>query len=632
VIVGPSASGTIGIDPVLVVAPALALIGGTVILLRLLPLAARAGDRLASRGNKLIASLACWEISRHPVRQASVALLVVVSVATSTLALSEHQSWLRSAHDQSAFTTGADVRVDTPAATTLGQSAAIATAPGVSHAMAVAPVSINSGEMLALDPGQAASTVLLRSDETTTAAPALFGKITPAGPAPGVALSGSPTALSVRLSLGPADLHLGSAQVSATVQDATGNLYPVTLGTLAADGRPHVLTARLAGAGGPVRVLGPVRLTGMTLNYQMPASKPKARAVLTVLSAGTPQRPVPGSAVGRWTPEVTSSELTSVQGEGGLGTTGRSGSPGQATWTAAGGAQVLSFAPGYGLASTGFVNQPGQPLFGQVDLLARGVGTAPLPAIATQAFLSGTSTSVGAHIQVSVNGVTVLVHIVAAVGAFPTVTESGGGLIMALGSLEDVLADKAGATLPVTQWWLATTGTGVPPGLSRHLPGGSAVTSTSAVGTGLTSNALSAVPQQALLAMAVAAALLAIAGFCVAIAANIRQRRPQTALLSALGVPRRAQAGQFCLEELMISVPAAVVGLLLGGLMSALLVPAVTLTSAATSPVPPPLTVFSWSLAVPLALAVAVLPVLVAAASAVRQPDAAARLRITEAV
>jgi ABC-type antimicrobial peptide transport system permease subunit len=148
----------------------------------------------------------------------------------------------------------------------------------------------------------------------------------------------------------------------------------------------------------------------------------------------------------------------------------------------------------------------------------------------------------------------------------------------------------------------------------------------------LAGNPLSAVPQQALLAMAVAAALLAIAGFCVAIAANVRQRRPQTALLSALGVPRRAQAWQFCLEELMISLPATVVGLGLGALMSALLVPAVTLTSGATTPVPPALTEFSWPLAVPLALAVAVLPVLVAATSTLRQTDAAARLRITESV
>ena len=135
-----------------------------------------------------------------------------------------------------------------------------------------------------------------------------------------------------------------------------------------------------------------------------------------------------------------------------------------------------------------------------------------------------------------------------------------------------------------------------------------------------------------LLALAVAAALLAIAGFCVSIAANVSQRRPQTALLSALGVPRQTQVAQFCLEELMISLPAAVVGLGLGALLSAILVPAVTLTARATVPVPPALTEFAWPLAVPLALAVAILPVLVAAVVAARRPDPAARLRVTESV
>ena len=36
----------------------------------------------------------------------------MLAVATSTLALSQRQSWTRSDHDQAAFNTGADVRAD----------------------------------------------------------------------------------------------------------------------------------------------------------------------------------------------------------------------------------------------------------------------------------------------------------------------------------------------------------------------------------------------------------------------------------------------------------------------------------------------------------------------------------------
>ncbi len=81
------------IDPVLALAPALALAGGTVVTLRLLPVAARAGDRLAARGRRLTASLASWQLSRQPLRQGGAALLLVLAVATGTLALAQHASW-----------------------------------------------------------------------------------------------------------------------------------------------------------------------------------------------------------------------------------------------------------------------------------------------------------------------------------------------------------------------------------------------------------------------------------------------------------------------------------------------------------------------------------------------------------
>ena len=108
------ASGTGGIDPVLALAPALALAAGSVVVLRLLPLAAMVADWLAARGRGLLAALASWQFSRMPVRQGSAALLLVMAVAAGTLALAQHQSWTRSASDQANFAAGADVQVDLP--------------------------------------------------------------------------------------------------------------------------------------------------------------------------------------------------------------------------------------------------------------------------------------------------------------------------------------------------------------------------------------------------------------------------------------------------------------------------------------------------------------------------------------
>jgi hypothetical protein len=77
-------------------------------------------------------------------------------------------------------------------------------------------------------------------------------------------------------------------------------------------------------------------------------------------------------------------------------------------------------------------------------------------------------------------------------------------------------------------------------------------------------------------------------------------------------------------------VPSALAGLALGVVLAELLVPAITLTAAATRPMPPVLIQLGWSQTLLLALAVAVLPVLAAALTIAWRPDAAAELRAAE--
>jgi hypothetical protein len=254
---------------------------------------------------------------------------------------------------------------------------------------------------------------------------------------------------------------------------------------------------------------------------------------------------------------------------------------------------------------------------------------AAIPAIATTAFLRANNTAVGATLPATINGVTVPVRIAAETTTFPTA--AGGALIVDLRTLQGDLASHGGYPLPVTEWWLATADGAVPPGLARALPPGSAVSSTAALATTVTGDPLAAAPQQALLALAIAAALLAITGFWVSIAADVRQRRAENALLAALGVGRRSAAAQLFLEKLLLSVPSAVLGLVLGLAVARLLVPAVTLTTSARQPVPPPVTLFDLPQTLLLAAVVAIVPALAAALVVVRRPDPAAELRAAEA-
>jgi hypothetical protein len=637
--VSAGANGNFGLDPVVVIAPALALAGGTVAALRLLPAAGRAGDRLAARGRRLTAALASWQISRQPIRQGGAALLIVLAVATGTLALAQRQSWTRSDHDQAAFSSGADVRVETSEPLSAAQAAGLIRVPGVRHAMPVAifPQNATHGETLAVDARQAADVTLLRADQSPLPLARLFGKIVPSTPAPGVVLPGHVAEVQLTARLGPASLGLAPATVSVSVEDADGNVYALDAGSLPADGRDHTLAVTLAnpagGAGpGPARgAVYPLRLLAVTLDYTLPAVRPRGPAVFTLagVSGGPGTAQVPGAVLRGWATVASSAELAGVRQVG--GTSGPSGLPAVTARAARGTALAVALNPGYGRAAGPYAGVPPSPVAGQLAVMGTSPVTA-LPGLATQRFLAASNASVGSTVQTDIDGMIMNVKIVAAVTTFPTVSASGGALIVDLGRVQDILTSSSVEAAPVTQWWLAAPASsgGGPAGLAADLPPGSAITSTTGVAAGLLSDPLSTVPQQALLAVAIAAAVLAITGFCVSIAAGVRQRRAENALLAALGVPPRAAAGQLCLEKLMLSLPSALAGLVLGVVLAELLVPAITLTASATTPMPPVLIQFSWSQILLLALAVAVLPVLTAAVTIARRPDAAAELRATE--
>jgi hypothetical protein len=637
---------------ILAVAPALALAGMAVIPLRVLPLAARLLDRVASAGRHLSAALASWEISRRPIRQAVPALLAVLAVATGTLALAQYQSWRQSALDQAAFFAGADVRVDTAVPVPLGTAATITRAAGVTAAAPLAAAATGSGgDVLALDAPAAGGTVLLRRDLSPVAEAALFRRITPRRAAAGVAVPGRPARLEITAALTPgvrggaasgpggaagggAGGGPGSASVTASVQDADGAVYSVPAGVLPADGRSHALTVVLA----PARQASyPLRLLGLSLSYLMAPATPgeagppaASLAISGMAAAATPAGPAgapfaAGPALAAWRPAAVSPDLSNLAAPASAAVpTASGGQPAVTGWRPApGGAQRLTFRPGSAPATAG----PGSGASATVTL------TAPLPGgavagIATRAFLRNSSVGVGATVPVTIGAVTVPVHIVAAVAAFPTAAGGGGAVIVDLAAAEQALVRRLAEPLPVTSWFLRTAAPGGPPGL----PSGAVVTSRARRAAALLSDPVSAAPQQAALAVAGAGALLAAIGFSVSIAAGRRSRRPQNAMLAALGVSRFAQARQLCLEELMLCLPAAAAGLLAGTWLAHLLIPAVTITPAATTPVPPVLVEVPLGWAIGLAVVVAVIPVLVAAATVAARPDPAAQLRAMEAV
>jgi len=567
----PSAGA--GVDPVVAVAPALALAAVSLIPIRLLPLASKGLNWVAAASKRIGTAMASWEISRLPVRRAGPVLLTVLAVATSTLALASYASWRQSARDQAAFTTGADLRVDTPSPVGLAAVPSISRAPGVAAAMPAVSADLGTGSLLALDARTAGATVLLRQDLAPVPETTLWRMLTPAGAA-GVPLPGRPARLRLTAQAvppsgvpeAPRSAAAGAYPAFAEVADSLGDVFALPAGSLPPDGRDHTLTVPLGGS-------YPLRLIG--LNLAAPASSAGAArpTVTAVAVSASATGPFTATAAGGWRPSAS-------------------------------------------------------PSTGTVAVTATAATPAAIPGIATAAFLQANNAAVGSVFPAAVGGATVPVKIVAAVSAFPTVTGADGALIVDLAAVQDYLAGKAQQPLAVTSWWLrAAPGAAAAPAV----PADAVVTDRAAVTAGLFGDSLTAAPQQAALAVGVAVTLLAMLGFAVSVAASLRERRARSALLKALGVPMSAQVRQLCAEELLLSIPAALAGLAAGVALAHLLISAVVLTPGGTTPVPPVLPEVPLGWAAVLAAGICVLPAVVALAAGARRDDTAAQLRGAEA-
>ena len=639
------ATGSLGIDPVVALAPALALAGVALIPLRGLPLLARLADKATDRGRRLAAAMVSWQIARRPIRQAGPVLLVVIATATTTLALAGYASWRQSAADQAAFAVGSDMRVDSAGPLPLSAAGAIIRAPGVTAATSASVASIgNGGQMIALDASTAGKTILLRPDLSPLPLGTLWQRITPRPS--GLALPGRPDRLEILATLG-AGPHSSAAEVrqalsfvtvTAEIQDAGGATYQIPAnGSPPADGQPHALVFMLSGSR---QASYPLRLLGFTLTYVLPpydpaspTSAPTARlSVESLAVAATASGPfgrpfAHGAALTAWQGAGTSAKVpTGPPNPYGAMPPSDGAAPSILGWHgAAGGARQLTFNTGHDpsvAVELSVALGPGTAT-GQVAITAQPPSQV-VPAIATSGYLAANKLSIGSTISVSLSGFPVTVRIVASVADFPTVFGPNGALIADLAEINDLLAANLAMPLPVTRWWLRTADDRVP-----RLPAGLglSVTGRASQQAALLGNPLLTAPRQAMLAVGVAAVLLGVLGFSISVAASLRSRRTQSAVFAALGVGKNAQAGQLCLEQCALSLPAAAAGLLAGIGLAQLMVPAITLTADSTAPVPWALVILPLGPAVALALVTAAVPVAAAALSVLRRPDPAAQLR-----
>ncbi|WP_327226554.1 FtsX-like permease family protein [Streptomyces platensis] len=665
------AAGQLGIDPVLVAAPALALLAGTVLTLRLLPFAARIAERGAAGSRGLAAALAGWQISRgpspssqlrssrgDPIRGAGPVLLLVLATALGMLAIGQGASWDRSQDDQADFRAGAAVRVLASRTPPLGQGGAYATVPGVAAALPAGLAGLDlsdgrSSSLLALDARKSAGALLLRGDlvggsadgPPGRAADGVLRAVAPppdGGPPPGVQLPPGSDRLRLTASLRslralravralppvPGRQAAGHdtgpvpANLSALVTDRHGVPYTLPLGALPADGAPHTLNADLsAAAGAPAgRPDGPLRLTGLLVDMDQPPVAHRQRLTVTAVSAATghgPSRPLTAPAALAWKTRITD-ESTSA---------------GEPSGPRADGAEV----PDGGLLSqtydTGARLDDWGAAVTTVRTTAAHAARPPLAAVATEKFLRDSGSRTGSLVEVPVNGRPLKVRIVRAVRALPGPADAPatGGLLVDLGAVNEALSDHGGLPLIATEWWLRPR-----PGAAAQVvaalrdrpdtdPG--QVLVRDEIAGQLHDDPLGLGPQTALTAAAAVAVALAAVGFAVGAAGSVRERAREFAVLRALGAPRPQLARMIVAEQGVLIALALAVGAALGAVLTRAVVPLIVLTEEAGRPVPPVVVELPPGPVAALLAAVAAVPLLVVAAIGLRRGDPVRALR-----
>ncbi|MGH3243860.1 MAG: hypothetical protein ACRDNL_26005, partial [Spirillospora sp.] len=456
-----------GIDPFIVSGPALALLAGGVLLLRLVPVTSRIAERAATRGRGFVTALGTRQVGRRRLRYAGPVLLLVMAMAVGVLSVTTMSTWRRSQTEQADFQAAADLRVTRATApespTPLGQAGRVAALPGVTGTTAVLRTEADLGDasatILAADTG-ALGPVLrvqpglqndLRLDELAKARPAF----------PGLTVPGKPQRLLLDLKLGhagpvpgkpanykpPADTQY---KIAVTVADARGLVRQVPLPGLLADGRAHTLALDASTLAGPGGVLSyPLSVRGLHYSYDDNIySGPLDLELLHVRGDGTGEAAPPAGA--RWDAFVQPSDSR----------------PGARAETAAGALTKIAIESPPGWASEGDTFEA----IGTVNaLLATGQPTPrggaagtntdllPLvPGVITEETARRAHVGVGGKVTVGTVDGQQPVKVVGIAPALPSVPPGEPGILVDLPTLTGTRL-AAGGTAPASivpgEWW-----------------------------------------------------------------------------------------------------------------------------------------------------------------------------------
>ena len=630
-----NARGTLGLDPLLVAAPAIGLVGGAVLALRVVPRVAELGEQLLVRGRGLVGSLGGRQLARRPLRYTRAALLLMLAAALGTLGAAHAATWMRSQDDQAAYQAAADVRAvaaDYSGLPTWAAGPKIRSIDGVTAATPIdrAPVNlgrtIRDGALVALDPTTAGPIVAAadaRSPGPGSTAPDRAGLLAALADhrleLPTVPIPGSPRRLAVTVDAAfEADPEVGSGtiepgsgglSVSAVLRDADGRLFRTSGAngelTLAGqklildvlDADPEAAPSGSASLDAALRPSGPLSLEAIDLTI-LPAGEVSinGRATITGVAASETAagdagwRPVPvaGDAPGwswqtidverhqPYTPPSDSPETVVVPRQdalfGGFGGTGRT----------------------FRLAAAPSEDER-------------------IAAVVSDEFLDRSGAAVGDDLDLSVLGQQIGITIVGRTALFAPLDPAVPFALVDLGTYDTLRFLIDGSTRPAEEWWLSVRPGSEPAvlaALRARDAGMGMVIGRTELGHELASDPVPLGLIGVLGLGSVAAMLFAGIGFLVSSTISTSERIGEFALLRALGLSTTQLSLWLSIESVFLLVVGLVAGTFLGLLLAWLVLPFATLTQTGIAPVPAPAVVVPWGALLPPYLAAAVLFVL----------------------
>ncbi|WP_062442292.1 ABC transporter permease [Herbidospora daliensis] len=588
-----TSSGGLGIDPLIVTGPALALLCGGMLGLRLVPIVSGIAERWTSRRSSLAPALGAWQVSRRPLRYSGPVLLLTMAIAIGVVSVATAATWRGSQEDQARHIAAADLRVAGPVAGAelgaLGRAGTYAALPGVTGLSPVYRGAVELGGddavFLAADAGRLDGLLHLRSDLTPMTVPELAGELSSARPDPvSIAIPGEPAALNLRIRFtlaepANADGYQGMP-LRLVVRDRLGTRTEVRTPALRTDGRDHRVVADLKALGGrsgavayPLTIEGvlldvPIPPEGSALTLAVDSITTDAGAALTAPSWTVAQRGK--ESIDK--PEITPGGFLTI-------TTSRPAShPADVPVES----EHIAMLPGPAAATT-------------------------LPVAVTADLAASSKLVIGKTATMAIDGTPTPVTPVAILKAMPGTEGRQPAVLADLETLQT--RDLAGAypPHPATEWWLSADGGRAEAEMTRHVDWDQTIVSRTTLTRQLQDDPLASGLQGALILGFAAALVFAVLGFLVNAAVAARERATEFALLRALGVSFNQVFGLLAVEQTFIIGLSLVGGTALAVAVATLVVPHIVLTGQATAVTPGVLLDIPWGATAALLAAVALL-------------------------